>query len=249
MADIAETEYAYLIDPSYATTTQFGIFYHHPDHPTRHDANQLAKCRDVDQCSDAFFAELDRLYTPLKLDFKKISGYDRDTLDALRPELLASGWSIKQTETMVFTNAPQRSPNPLLDIRTITPNTIDDLESIYQIDGQVGPGFRFHRSQDERIGGEYVVAYLNGVPISSTGWYVVNRIARFRRIRTVDWAQGIGAATTLIRHIQAHPIVRQQQALVIFCDANGPLRLYEELGFVPCGSMWECLLDHAVPAT
>ena len=52
-----------------------------------------------------------------------------------------------------------------------------------------------------------------------------------------------GAATTMIHYVQNHPVVRAQDALTIFCNDDGPLRVYEELGFVKRGWMWEFSYD------
>ena len=77
--------------------------------------------------------------------------------------------------------------------------------------------------------------------MTTTGWFVVDRIARYRHVTTAPQARGQGAATTIIRHVQDHPTVRAQDALTIFCGEDGPLRLYQELGFTVRGFMWEFL--------
>lgn len=66
---------------------------------------------------------------------------------------------------------------------------------------------------------------------SSTGWYLIDRFARFRPVTTPE-AEGLGAATTLIRHVQTHPIVQTQEKLVLLCREDAPIPLYEQLGFV-----------------
>ena len=47
----------------------------------------------------------------------------------------------------------------------------------------------------------------------------------------------------MIHYVQNHPVVRAQDALTIFCNDDGPLRVYEELGFVKRGRMWEYSYD------
>ncbi len=47
----------------------------------------------------------------------------------------------------------------------------------------------------------------------------------------------------MIHYVQNHPVVRAQDALTIFCNDDGPLRVYEELGFVKRGWMREFSYD------
>jgi hypothetical protein len=42
----------------------------------------------------------------------------------------------------------------------------------------------------------------------------------------------------MIRYVQEHPVVRIQDALTIHCVDDGPVSLYESLGFRKRGSMW-----------
>ncbi|MEE3335608.1 MAG: hypothetical protein VX255_04380 [Candidatus Latescibacterota bacterium] len=42
----------------------------------------------------------------------------------------------------------------------------------------------------------------------------------------------------MIRFIQQQPQVREQDGLVIFCDTEDTINLYERLGFVRHGYLW-----------
>ena len=65
----------------------------------------------------------------------------------------------------------------------------------------------------------------------------MDRIARFRDVNTQTWAHNWGAATMMAHYVQNNPTIRAQDALAIFCANEGPLRIYEELGFVKRGWM------------
>ncbi len=241
---LAYTEYTYLVDPAYVRQTAFGPFYHHPDFPTRHDANQLFKCRCGKDDADDLLEHLEELYAPTGLPFRKISGHDRTTFETLRGPLTQRGWKLSVTWMMVFDRSPERPINPDIEIRAFdaTQPSLPDIDRLRTLeDGSVTSGHRFHRSQDARVGGEWLVGYLDGEPVSSTGWYVVGGVARFRRVMTMPEVQGQDAATTLIRYVQEHPIVREQDALTIHCGEDGPVRLYEQLGFTKRAKMFEFL--------
>ena len=232
---------ARLADPAYRVETEFGPFYHHPEFPTKHNANQLYRCHVSKDDVARLLARVEALYGPTGLDFRKISGHDRATFETLRGPLSQRGWSLDVTWMMVFDRAPQRPVNPSIEVRAFDAalESIPDLDRLHTLeDGTVDPLYLFDRAQDALVGGEWFIGYLEGEPVSHTGWYVVGGVARFRGVITVPEAQGQGAATTLIRHVQDHPTVREQDALVIFCGEDGPVRLYEQLGFTKRATMW-----------
>jgi GNAT superfamily N-acetyltransferase len=240
---LAYTEYTYLVDPVYRAETGFGWFYHHPDFPDRRDANQLLKCRCREGDVGKLVAHVEALYEPTGLPFRKLSGHDPATFEHLRRPLTQRGWKLYVTWMMVFDRSPERPINPDIEIQAFdaTQASLPEVDRLNTEDGSVTSGHRFHRSQDARVGGEWLVGYLDGEPVSSTGWYVVGGVARFRRVMTMPEVQGQGAATTLIRYVQEHPIVREQDALTIHCGEDGPVRLYEQLGFTKRAKMFEFL--------
>ncbi len=238
---MAETEYALFREPAHSRVTPFGTFVHHPAFPTRYDCNQLVDARCPRGATAAFFRNLTAHYAGLNLGFRKISGHDPVTLERLAPVLAREGWQVNHGRMTVFRGARVREANPAVTVRAVDPFN-PDLETAYigkRVPGVLDMGFQYHRTQTPRVGGEWLVAYQDGQPVGTAGWYVVGRLARFRFIGTLEHARSQGVATTLIRHVQEHPVVRQQDALVIFVNDDGPVSLYEDLGFRTVGRMWE----------
>lgn len=234
---LGETEYA-TVDPRHTQPTPFGTFYAHPDFPDRHDANQLCRVSCAPAEVPEMLAELERCYAPLGFDFRKVSGCRPDVWAHLEGELTARGWKVWTCAMMLFSAEPIRNPSRSLDVRTVPPDSAD-LESLFRTDGQLDRGFEFARSQFQRMGGEYLVGYLDDRPACCTGWFVQGRVARFRYVLTAPWARSQGCATSLIRHVQRHAEVRAQDGLVILVKEDGPLRLYHDLGFRVVGQVWE----------
>ena len=87
------------------------------------------------------------------------------------------------------------------------------------------------------------MAYLDGAPVGTTGWFAVGGIARFRQVATREPFRRRGVATTMLRHVQDHPGVRSQDALMIYCEAPATIAFYERLGFRKAGIMWEVSRD------
>ena len=236
---LAETEYVSLADPSYVTETKFGHFYHHPEYPTRHDANQLMRCVCPAGSFDALLGELARLYEPTDVNYRKVSGHDPQTFEIASEGFAPLGVEGMTTWMMVHERASKRPTNPEIVVRVLTPERLHDLESLHKNqNGEPTAAFRFYRAQDARIGGEVLLAYLDDRPIASSGFFIVDGIARFRGVGTVKWARGRGAASAIIHYVQNHPDVRAADALTIFCDDEGPIPLYERLGFVKRHLFW-----------
>jgi hypothetical protein len=238
---IGETEYAGVVDPRYTKPVEFGVFYLRPDFPDRRDANQLYRVQCGRGEVDRLVAAVEDLYTPTHLPFRRLSGYDRATWDHLRIELRDRGWHVAAEAMKVHSECSTRPTNADLEIRSVDPLS-PDLEALYTHDGKLDGGFAFARCEFARVGGEYLVGYDNGRPACCTGWYAANGIARFRHVYTAPWARQHGFASTLIEHIQRHPEVLRQEALVIFVGSDGPVSLYEDLGFRTAGVFWSALM-------
>ena len=242
-ARLAETEYHRLIDPQYLYPSRFGDFYNHAGFRTRHDAHQL--CRTICQAGQVvdLLQEIDQLYAGLGLGHKKISGHDLATYHNIEPELSTRGWQVQRTWVMLWQKEPIRPANPAIEIRVVDETNLADLDSLHQGEnGQLQPSYLFHRAQDARVGGERIIAYIDGRPAASTGWHLLDGVVRYRHVDTQEWARKQGAATTMLHYVQQHPVVQAQDGLTIFCGEDGPISLYEQMGFVKQNFMWEFLL-------
>ena len=240
---LARTEYALYDDPDHVSESTFGRFVHNPAFPTRHDANQLFDVRCSTGEVDELLVEIDQLYEPIGVRFRKLEFHHAATAAHLVPDLERHGWRFKRYWMMVFEKAPQRPVSPWLHVTTVPLDDPDGHRQVLFEAGGFSDDFQFRRAQDERLGGEVLVAYLNDRPAGVSGWFQVRGIVRFRPLHTLARFRGQGVATTLILHIEEHPAVKAADALCIYCDASGPLRLYEQLGFVKRGEIWSGLLE------
>ena len=93
----------------------------------------------------------------------------------------------------------------------------------------------------------FLVGWLEGEPVSTTGWFVVDGVARYRGDYTRESARGQGVASTLIQYVQSHPSVQAQDGLVMHCGEGGPVPLYEQLGFRTRGLYYECYRELGEP--
>lgn len=237
---LGETEYG-TVDPRHTRSTPFGTFYSHPDFPDRYDANQLCRTSCSPSAVPELLTEIDNCYAPLAFDFRKVSGYRPDVWAHLAEQLSARGWSTWTCDMMIYSADSARESNADLEIRSVRPES-EDLEALFTEDGHVDRGFEFARSQFQRMGGEYLIGYLDGRPACCTGWFTQSNVARFRYVVTAPWARRRGCASSLVHYVQRHPEVQNQEALVIFVGSDGPQRLYHDLGFRTVGQVWEAKL-------
>ncbi len=233
---VGETEYVQL-DPRYTRASRFGDFYAHPDFPDRYDANQLCRVTCGPDEVDALLEELERLYPP-GLDYRKVSGYAIDVWRHLEPALEERGWGVWKTRLLLHRAGSVKPPNPEVEIRTV-PADSSELASFYRSDQGLDRGYEMSRDQAERMGGEYIVGYLDGEPAGCTGWFSRDGVARFRHVFTAPAFRGRGVATSLIDHVQRHPVVSGCDELAILVAEDGPGALYERLGFREVMPFWE----------
>jgi len=120
----------------------------------------------------------------------------------------------------------------------LTDGAIDDLQQLLASEQPLHPSAQYNvenvafaRSQELRFGGCVYLGYLDGSLAGTTGYYLVDGVARYRSAITSRPFRGRGVASTLIRHVQNQPAVRAADALTIAVRDSGPRSLYETLGF------------------
>lgn len=233
---VGETEYVQL-DPRYTRPSRFGDFYSHPDFPDRYDANQLCRVRCSAGEVREMLHDLESLYSP-GFEYRKVSGYSVDVWSHLAPDLSHRGWGVWTTRLLLHRAESVKKSNTDVAIVTV-PATSPDLASFYRTESGLDRGFEMARGQAARVGGEYVVGYLDGQPAGCTGWFSIGGIARFRHVFTAPAFRGRGVATSLIHYLQHHPEVEACDELAILVGEDGPGELYERLGFREAMLFWE----------
>ena len=237
---LAATEYAAVADPNLTTKTRFGYFTHDPRFLKRHDPNQLFDVRCKPEQLGDLLTSVEALYAPTRLNFRKLSGYYSTEI---LPKLESLSWSVQRTWMLTHTRPPIRSINPNVTVRPVNPHASTDLDVISHHPDTNSDNEAFRRAQETRLGGEVIVGYLNGEPVGKTGWFVVNGVVRFRGVFTVPEARNKGVASAMIHYVQTHPNVLEQATLCIHVGEDGPLKLYESLGFIKQAQMWEALKE------
>ena len=238
LARLGETEYARVVDPAFLRKGRCGDAYRRPDFPDRHDGNQLvrARCR-----AGAVVEEVEAHFGGSGLGYRRVSGHDPGIWHGLAPDLEARGWTVAPEAMKVFRGRGDVAACAKLEIRAVDPWS-PDLEALYTRDGSLDRGFVFERGEHGRVGGEHLVGYHGGEPVTCTGWFAAGGVARYRHVYTRPGWRGRGFASAMVRHVQRLPAVRAKDALVIFVGEDGPDALYERLGFETAGWFWSALL-------
>lgn len=239
LARLGETEYAKVVDPAFLEEAPCGDVYRRPDFPDRHDGNQLVRARCP---ADELVREVEVHFGGTGLGYRRVSGHDPGIWRGLAPDLEGRGWTVAPEAMKVFRGTSDGAASPELEIRAVDP-WCPDLETLYTRDGSLDRGFVFERGEHERVGGEHLVGYHAGEPVTCTGWFAAGGVARYRHVYTRPRWRGRGFASAMVRHVRGLPEVRAQDALVIFVGEGGPDALYERLGFETAGWFWSALLE------
>lgn len=231
-------------NPEHCRRTRFGTAILDPLCPP--DRNDLMGCHCHSCDIEEMLAEVGALYAGAGMSFDNISGHDKATYAALKPQLESRGWRDVSHVVMVWETPPERAADSAVEIETIEADELSASASYLSFfDKKSIPIWRYLCANAPRLGGEQLVGWLDGEPAGIAGWYVVDGVVRFRAIVTVDKFRNRGVATALIRHVQGHSVVRAQEALVImtYADRDFPRIFYERMGFRVRGSYWKFKRD------
>lgn len=239
IAHLAETQYTGKYSPQYVQKTSFGRVCLDPRFP---DRNALFDCQS-NTLPTTLLNEINQVFNQNNLPFHHICGHNKNTYNNLQTVLPDHGWRETKQWIMLHKTKPRRPTNPSVHIETIPAKDLPQSTSfkLFLTENDGAYAWPYHCANEPRLGGEVLIGWLNNRPVGMCGWYVVNRIARFRSIVTQEWAWGQGVATTLIHYVQQHPTVCKQNALAIFSapkERHGAETLYEQLGFQKAGLLW-----------
>lgn len=230
---LAKTEYAQFWDPDYTIPVPNGYFVHNPNFPDRNDAHQLFDFRVVGRGIDKSVFDL---FAQNKIQLK-LTGHDDESLDCLLCN--EHGLEFSFEWMMLLRSESTRRSNDEVTIETVDPGSSRDTELCAQVPQLTRSSY--HRSSDKRLGGKIVFAWLNGQPVGTTGWYTVDSFARFRYVKTLQDYRGKGVGTTMINFVQSQSNVEKRRGLVMFCDDEKTISLYEKLGFIRNGFFWKAI--------
>jgi GNAT superfamily N-acetyltransferase len=237
---LAATEYAVYSSPGHMLRTRFGIFVSMADFPTRWDANQMFQVHCEKNQTGALLSDLETLYKGTDAGFRKLAFHEATTAKHLPDALLSLGWDCQRHLMMTLGASPEAAPDPNVSIRSVAFDAVelariyDDLEEL-----------RYRQAQDIRLGGEALIAEMDGEPVGATGWFLVDGIARFRLLHTIPSCRRRGVATALIREVVRRTRSQGIYPLCIHCPEKGPAGLYRTLGFQTQGLLWYCVREDA----
>lgn len=236
---LADAEWAFVAEPAYITRTRFGEFVNHPLFRMLREVHQLFDCRCSPGNVKALLSDVEALYADTQLPYRAIATSDATTAAALGKALPWHGWVEQPAiHVMVHADISRRETNSALRILELSNDTKRDWENLIACEHRPhpSPGFyeqyaAFASTQDVRFSTRIYLGFLDGVLAGTTGYHLVNGIARCRSVITRASCRGRGVASTLIHHVQSQPEVRAADALTIAVGHSGPRSLYEALGF------------------
>jgi predicted GNAT family N-acyltransferase len=228
---IAAAEYAWDGFTAERFESPYGMFVHNTVRDDRAHATglQFARCLE-DQLPD-FLAALEANYKRFGFTHRWITGFDVRSIAHLSSGLLPLGYDMEVYWALVRTNPSTKGVNETLEVRFSAPFQQDAFATVHLEDDPDEGGVSYMREMLRQLGGQEIVVYENDTPVAAGGYYVFGGITRFSRLYTRIEARGRGAASTLVQRTLERPDVASSDAAVLCVSENGPLKLYESLGF------------------
>lgn len=228
---IAAAEYAWDGFDADRFESPYGSFIHNRVRDDRRHATglQFARCLE-DQLPD-FLAVLEANYKRYGFTHRWITGFDVRSLAHLSSGLLPLGYELEVCWALVKTNPSTRGVNDALEVRFSAPFEQDGFAGVHLEDDPDEGGVSYMREMLRQLGGREIVVYEDDQPVSAGGYYVHDGITRFSKLVTRASARGRGAASALIQRTLEQPDVASSDAVVLCAREDGPMKLYESLGF------------------
>jgi GNAT superfamily N-acetyltransferase len=227
---IAAAEYAWDGFTAERLESPYGVFVHNLVLDNRVHATGLQFARCLDAQLPEFLANLEANYKRHPYTHRWITGFDPRSLAYLSSGLLPLGFTSEVYWALVKSLPSSREINDALTVRVAAPFQDEGFATV-QLEDTDAEGVAYQRTMLHKLEGREVVVYDGETPIASGGYYVFEGITRFSRIVTRAEHRGRGAATALIETVCQQPEVASSDAIVLCVGENGPLKLYESLGF------------------
>ncbi|NJO02475.1 MAG: GNAT family N-acetyltransferase [Bacteroidia bacterium] len=217
---------------------QFGTFIMNHSPVSRSHSFQLSRT----QCSRNQVASLlkyvDRKYDQLNLAHRWISGYDIESFANLMPALVQEGYDYQVYWALRKMGPFEKFINPDVEVRQYMPGTKLQAKHLFLREGDDPDSLAYVQMMLKRLGGRELIAYMGRTAVGTMGWYVYQGVARFTFILTHPNYRGLGIATTMIDFALQQEALQQADAIIICANENGPIPLYEQMGFVRNNLMW-----------
>lgn len=234
---IAQAEYALDIAQAGVANSHFGQFVHNPGAGRVHASGHFFTTVSVDEAED-FFSYLEAHYNQLGIASRWVCGYDLDTFLALLPGAMNKGYQYQAYWALRKSRASAVNLNLAVRVTASAPGQNKSAYTIRRENGEEGERINYYRSKLAALGGVEVVAYLNDEPVATTNFYLYNGVARCSRIVTRSNYRRLGIDGSLLQLLLKQPLVQQSECIMITCREDGPMALYERLGFVRNNFMW-----------
>lgn len=242
---IAAAEYALDIAQAGVANSQFGQFVHNPGVQRVHASGHFfTNCYPA--AAADFFTYLEAQYDTLGIASRWVCGYDLETFLALLPEAMRKGYQYQAYWALRKARESAVSGNPALRVTASPPGQNKSVYTIRREGGEEGESINYYRGKLVAVGGLEVVAYLNDDPVATTDFYIYDGIAHCSQIVIRSNYRRLGIDASLLQILLRQPPVQSSECTLICSPENGPIALYERLGFVRNNFMWN--LSYTPPA-
>jgi len=188
-------------------------------------------------------AETDRVMADLS--HRQIQVHDDDDGARVVHELVAFGYAAEHSATLAQRHPPDRSSAPALVTELPYAAVREFFTEVYRrdlphADPQVVVRFAdFRRVVQQLVGTRFFAGLVDGVVAGACELYLHDHVAQVEHVDTLQEFRGRGVASSIV--LRAVSEARAAGADLVLIDADldeGPISLYQGLGFVEIGRSW-----------
>ena len=215
--------------------------------PLVYHRNHLSVDLGADASAEELIAEADSVFGPEAYGFRKIT-VDDELGERVAPRFREVGWRVEELVVQLY-----RGPMPDVDTSGVDEVSGADLERFWIEGMRESPEISTEEEirqlvaaqHGRRTGAEvrYFAARVDGEIASFCELFLADRVGQIESVMTMKPFRNRGLAKAVVTRALEESLAADSEVTFICADAHDfPKDIYEKLGFVTAGRMWDFLL-------
>lgn len=218
-----------------------------PSVPLVYHRNHLSVDLGADVSAEELIAEADSVFAPEAYRFRKIT-VDDDLGERIAPELRDRGWRVEELVVMLYTGS-----RPDVDTSAVEEVTGADLEPLWIQGMRESPEISTEEEICQLVAAQhgrregadvgYFATRIDGEIGSYCELFLADGVGQIESVMTLEPFRNRGLAKAVVtRALEASLAGGSEVTFITASAEDWPQHLYEKLGFVTAGRMWDFLL-------
>ena len=221
-----------------------------PSVPLVYHRNHYSVDLNADVSADELIAEADAIFEPEGYRHRKIT-IDDDLGERVAPRFRELGWKVEELVVQLY-----RGPQAELDTSVVDPVEGADLEPLWVEGMRESPEISTEEEIRQLVAAQhgrregadvgYFAARVNGEIASYCELFLADGVGQIESVMTLEPYRNRGLAKAVVtRALEASLDAGSELTFICAGARDFPKDLYEKLGFVTAGRMWDFLLPRS----